>query len=145
MEYLEKINNLIASRTGENNYLAIQFMMNILHYSFEQAYSKLEPANQDDKIVSLAIADIEVRYKVDLQRVIYNSSSYADIDRLVYYKGEPEPDSAKRLSADDDSVLSLGEFGTVEDLAEIRADLAELSVYVESLFKRMTEEAQEHL
>jgi hypothetical protein len=142
MEYLEQINNLIASRTAENNYLAVQFMMNILNYSFAQAYSKLEAASQNDKIVSLAIADIEVRYKVDLQRIIYNSSSYADIDRLVYYKGEPEPDSAKRLSADDDSVLSLGEFGTVENLVEIQSDLAGLSVYVESLFKRMTEEAQ---
>jgi len=139
MEYLEKIEELIASGTAENNYLAVQFMMNILNYSFEQAYAKLEPANQDDKIVSLAIADIEVCYKVDLQRVIYNSSSYADIDRIVYYKGEPEPDSAKRLSADDDSVLSLGEFGRVENLQEIRDDLAGLSVYVERLFKQMGE------
>ena len=86
MDYPDKINQLIEARTPENNYLALQLMMNLLHYSFEEAYAKLKAANRNDELVTLAIADIHIVYKVDLQRIIYAPSSYADIQRNVFYR-----------------------------------------------------------
>ncbi len=134
MDYPDKINQLIEARTPENNYLALQLMMNLLHYSFEEAYAKLKAANRNDELVTLAIADIHIVYKVDLQRIIYAPSSYADIQRNVFYRGELLPDSTKKLYADDDSILGLGEFGTVEELQEIKDDIAALCGLVKQLW-----------
>jgi hypothetical protein len=137
MDYLKSIEQLLASKKAENNYLAVQLMMTILHYSFEEAYAKLQPANENDQLVSLEIAELHVNYKVDLQRIIYAPSSYADIERTIIYKDKVLPNSTQKLFADDDSILSLGEFGPVEDLKEIRDDLASLCPYMEALYEQM--------
>jgi hypothetical protein len=134
MDYNEKIKLLIDAPSPENNYLALQLLMNLLHYSFEEAYAKLKPENQDDELVRLAIANIHIVYKVDLQRIIYAPSSYADIVRNVIFRGEVLPDFSKKLYADDDSILGLGELGTVEELQEIKDDIAALCGLVKQLW-----------
>jgi len=137
MEYLENINRLIDAKTAENNYLAMQLMLNVLHYSFEEAYLKLKLDNQNDALLTLAIAEVQIDYKVDLQRIIYAPSSYADIERSIYFKGTLEPNSIQKLFADDDSIMGLGEFGSIENLVEIQEDLANLCPYVQALYERM--------
>jgi hypothetical protein len=136
MSDLEKINSLIESGTSENNYLAMQLMLKVLHLPFEEAYSKLKIKNKNDELLNLHIGEISIEYKVDLQRIIYAASSYADIDRYVFYRGEEVPNSKKRLHADDDSILSLGEFGGVDELREIKEDLSSLCNLVMELFER---------
>jgi hypothetical protein len=136
MSELEKIDNLIESATAENNYLAMQLMLKVLHLPFEEAYSKLKIKNKNDELLNLDIGEISIEYKVDLQRIIYAASSYADIDRYVFYRGEVVPNSKKRLHADDDSILSLGEFGGVDELREIKEDLSSLCKFVMELFER---------
>ena len=130
----DKINSLIESGTAENNYLAMQLMLSVLHLSFEEAYAKLKIKNRDDELLSLAIAEILIEYKVDLQRIIYSASSYADIERNVFFRGEEVPNSKKRLHADDDSILSLGEFGGVDELQEVKEDIVILSSIVKQLW-----------
>ena len=132
----DKINNLIESGTAENNYLAMQLMLKVLQLPFEEAYSKLKIKNRDDEMLKLAVGDICIEYKVDLQRIIYAASSYADIDRNVFFRGEEIPNAKKRLHADDDSILGLGEFGGVDELQEIKEDLSSLCNLVKELFER---------
>jgi hypothetical protein len=132
----DKINNLIESGTAENNYLAMQLMLKVLQLPFEEAYSKLKIKNRDDEMLTLDVGDIRIEYKVDLQRIIYAASSYADIDRCVFFRAEPLPNSKKRLHADDDSILGLGEFGGVDELQEIKEDLSSLCNLVKELFER---------
>lgn len=136
MDDFSKIALLIDSKSAENNYLAMQLMMTLLHYSFEEAYSHLIPAYHDDDEVFLEIGEIRIVYKVDLQRIIYAASSYADIERLVYFRGIALSDSKKRLYADDDSILGLGEFGTVDELVEIKEDIIGLCPLVKELWER---------
>jgi hypothetical protein len=136
MSELEKIDNLIESATAENNYLAMQLMLKVLHLPFEEAYSKLKIKNKNDELLNLDIGEISIEYKVDLQRIIYAASSYADIDRYVFFRREVVPNSKKRLHADDDSILSLGEFGGVDELREIKEDLSSLCKFVMELFER---------
>lgn len=139
MKDLAKINELIAAQTAENNYLAMQLMLNVLNYSFEEAFLKLQLSNQKDKLLTLTIAELRIDYSVDLQRMIYVPSAYADMERSIYYKGKLEPNSIEKLHADEDSVFSLGEFGGVEQLPEIREDLATIAPYIEALYLLMEE------
>ncbi len=132
----DKINNLIESGTAENNYLAMQLMLRVLHLPFEEAYARLKLKNLNDELIYLEIGDIRIEYKVDLQRIIYAASSYADIDRCVFFRAEPLPNSKKRLHADDDSILGLGEFGGVDELQEVKEDLSSLCNLVKELFER---------
>jgi hypothetical protein len=134
MSDLEKINSLIESGTAENNYLAMQLMLSVLDLPFEDAFAKLKIKNREDELLSLEIGDILIEYKVDLQRIIYAASSYADIDRYVFYRGEEVPNSKKRLHAEDDSILSLGEFGGVDELQEVKDDLATISSLIKDLW-----------
>ena len=136
MSELEKIDNLIESGTAENNYLAMQLMLKVLQLPFEEAYSKLKIKNKNDELLNLDIGEISIEYKVDLQRIIYAASSYADIDRYVFFRREVVPNSKKRLHADDDSILSLGEFGGVDELREIKEDLSSLCNLIMELFER---------
>jgi hypothetical protein len=136
MSELEKIENLIESGTAENNYLAMQLMLTVLQLPFEEAYSKLKIKNRDDEMLTLDVGDIRIEYKVDLQRIIYAASSYADIDRNVFFRGVEIPNAKKRLHADDDSILGLGEFGGVDELEEIKEDLSSLCNLVKQLFER---------
>jgi len=135
MSEQDKINSLIESGTGENNYLAMQLMLKVLHLPFEDAYARLKLKNLNDELLLLEIGEIRVEYKVDLQRIIYAASSYADIDRFVFFGGAEVPYSKRRLHADDDSILSLGEFGGVDDLEEIKADLSSLCHLVKTLWE----------
>lgn len=139
MDYSDNIDRLIAAKTSANNLLAMQLMLHVLKISFEEAFLKLIPANEDDRIISLVIGEIEIRYKVDLQRIIYAPSSYADIERSIHYTDKELPNSRQKLFADDDSILSLGEFGPIENLKEIRDDLAELCPYIEALYEQMVD------
>jgi len=132
----DKINSLIESGTAENNYLAMQLMLKVLHLPFEEAYARLKLKNSNDELLTLDIGDIRIEYKVDLQRIIYAASSYADIDRFVFFGGAEVPDSKKRLHADDDSILGLGEFGGVDELQEIKEDVSSLCNLVKELFER---------
>ncbi|MCP4441256.1 MAG: hypothetical protein GY810_20315 [Aureispira sp.] len=140
MEELENINRLIATKTAENNYLAMQLMLNVLDYSFEEAFLKLQLHNQNDQLLSMSIAHVRIDYEVDMQRMIYVPSAYADIERTIYYKGKLEPNSAQKLHADEDSIFSLGEDGPVENLKEIREDLGEICPYIEALYQLMEED-----
>jgi hypothetical protein len=136
MSELEKIDNLIESGTSENNYLAMQLMLKVLQLPFEEAYSKLKIKNKNDELLNLDIGEISIEYKVDLQRIIYAASSYADIDRNVFFRGVEIPNAKKRLHADDDSILGLGEYGGVDELREIKEDLSSLCNLVMELFER---------
>lgn len=136
MDDFSKIALLIDSKSADNNYLAMQLMMTLLYYSFEAAYSNLKPQCYEEEEVFLEIGEIRIVYKVDLQRIIYDASSYADIERLVYFRGIALSDSKKRLYADDDSILGLGEFGTVDELVEIKADIFGLCPLVKELWER---------
>lgn len=138
MSDLDKINQLLETASSENNYLAMHLMLNVLNLTFEEAYAKLRLQNEDDKLLKLEIGDISILYKVDLQRIIYSASSYADIERIIFFRGEEVPNSKKRMHADDDSILSLGEFGGVEELSEIQNDLAYLLPFIKDLWFEMT-------
>lgn len=139
MEDINKIKELIASSTAENNYLAMQLMLNVLDYSFEEAFLQLQLSNQNDQLLSLAIAELRVEYLVDLQQMIYVPSAYADIERSIYYQNKLEPNSIEQLHANEDSIFSLGEFGAVEQLPEIREDLEKIAPYIEALYLLMEE------
>jgi hypothetical protein len=98
--------------------------------------SKLKIKNKNDELLNLDIGEISIEYKVDLQRIIYAASSYADIDRNVFFRGVEIPNAKKRLHANDDSILGLGEFGGVDELQEIKEDLSSLCNLVMELFER---------
>jgi hypothetical protein len=134
MSELDKINQLLENGSAENNYLAMQLMLNVLNLTFEEAYAKLKLKNKDDALLNLNIGEINIEYRVDLQRIIYAASSYADIDRYVFFRSEQVEGSKKRMHADDDSILSLGEFGGVDELSEIQDDLAGLQPLIKDLW-----------
>jgi hypothetical protein len=60
MSELEKIDNLIESASAENNYLAMQLMLKVLHLPFEEAYSKLKIKNKNDELLNLDIGEISI-------------------------------------------------------------------------------------
>lgn len=134
MSELVKINQLLENGSAENNYLAMQLMLNVLNLTFEEAYAKLKLKNKDDALLNLNIGEISIEYRVDLQRIIYAASSYADIDRYVFFQEVEVPGSKKRMHADDDSILGLGEFGGVDELSEIQNDLAVLQPLIKDLW-----------
>jgi len=133
----DKIKQLIQARTSENNHLAIQLMMQLLDYSFEEAFAELQLARIDDLTYQIEITHIRIEYKVFFQDMMYVPAAYADIDRRIFYKNKVEPASELRIYADEESILTLGIKRDPRELAEIKEDLQAITPHIQALYEYM--------
>lgn len=140
MEEQDKINQLINARTSANNHLAITLMIQLLGYTFEEAFLRLKLApmlGQDNFCIE--ISHIRIEYRVDFEEMLYVPAKFADIHRAIYYKNKLEPNSATRIHADEESVFSLGWECHAAQLKEIRNDLKEIAPHIAALYELMEE------
>lgn len=140
MEEQSKIDQLIAARTSANNHLAITLLMELLDYTFEEAFLRLRltpMAGQDNFCIE--ISHIRIEYRVNFEEMLYVPAKFADIRRAIYYRDKLEPNSALNIHADEESVFSLGWECNAEYLQEIRDDLKEIAPHIAALYQLMEE------
>ena len=133
----EKIQALLSSRTSENNHLAIELMRNLLNYSFEEAFIKLQLADWGNYTYGIEIQHIRIIYKVELQQMIYVPATFADIYRKIYYRNKMEPASDIKIIAEEESVFNLGPNPEPRELPEIRHDLMKIIPHIAALYTLM--------
>jgi hypothetical protein len=84
MTDIEKIDLLIAAQTSENNFLAMRLMLDVLHFSFEEAFLRLQLREETPLQLSIEIADIRLFFLVDLYSVIDVPPHWGYIRRSIF-------------------------------------------------------------
>lgn len=84
MEHKEKINQLIQSRTGNNNQLAIQLMQSLWNYDFAKALLQLELYQESLGLYLIDLLDLKIRYFHDHDIML----DYIQIRRTIHYNNK---------------------------------------------------------
>lgn len=130
----EKIALLINAQTKENNYIAIRLMINVLDYSFKEAFLKLKHYKASNQLLYLEIATIKIEYVVSFYQQIDVPSDWGDIKRKVYDQEKLLINSFQQYDLDEAYIWSLSDLDAIETLEEIHIDLEKLSPKIEKLF-----------
>ena len=132
MKHKDQIQELIQTKTGTNNCLALQLMQSLWEYSFEEALLRLEMQKGSFGVYLLDLLDIKVRYFYDHNIIL----DYIYIRRTIHHKGELLKEQSQLIYDGDpwdDGNGFLKGFNTPESIAIVK-DLKELSPLIERLF-----------
>lgn len=131
MKHKDQIQELIQSKTGTNNCLALQLMQSLWKYSFEEALLRLELQKGSFETYLIDLLNIEIRYFYDHNIIL----DYIYIRRTIHYKKELLKEQSKLIYDGDpwdDGNGFLKGFNTPESIAIVK-DLKLLSPFIENL------------
>ncbi len=80
----EKIALLLNSQTGENNFIAMRLMLDVLGLSFEEAFLRLQLQEETPLKFSITIGDIRLFFSVDLYAIIDIPPYWGYIRRSIF-------------------------------------------------------------
>ena len=80
----EKIALLLNSQTGEDNFIAMRLMLDVLGLSFEEAFLRLQLREETPLKFSIAIGDIRLFFSVDLYAIIDIPPYWGYIRRSIF-------------------------------------------------------------
>jgi hypothetical protein len=133
VKHKDQIQQLIETKTGTNNCLALQLMQSMLGYSFEKALLMLELKKGRFGVYLFDLLDIKIQYFYDHNIIL----DYIYIRRTIHYKKELLKEQSKLIYDGDpwdDGNGFLKGFNTPESIAIVK-DLKQLSPFIEKLFQ----------
>jgi len=98
----EKIDLLLNSQTGENNFIAMRLMLDVLGLSFEEAFLRLQPRELSRFEINIAIADIQVFFVAELYHAINTPPHWGYLRRDIFVAGEVQKQWHEDIYIDED-------------------------------------------
>jgi len=132
----EKIDLLLNSQTGENNFIAMRLMLDVLGLSFEEAFLRLQLREEAACRFSIEIADIRIFFVVNLYAAIEVPPHWGYLRRDILIAGEIQKQWHKDIYIDEGVAWRLNTYDDerVQDIAVLKNDIRAVIPIVKQLF-----------